>query len=339
MARQLISSGSSFEREIGYSRAVVDGDWVFVSGTTGFDYAAMTIADDVVAQCEQCLKNIESALQQAGASFADVVRVDLPAAARRGLPGVLAGAAALLRRGAAGRDDDLGRAGRSAHEDRDRGHGAQARRGHLSRVAAAHPRKTAFRRIGAGAPLTPPLPAPYRSSVAHSAATLQTEGDVRLSSRRRLLPGWRPLALVVGVAAIAAWALMAWAHNTYIELLGETLFVGIMLMFAFRGAGAWRQDFMPRWLAQVIAVAIAAALAPLIVQLLSAGGDFFAFISSRSHVKGYILVTVAAAIIGTVLALGALYREHDAQARAQALQLALLRETLERQDHRRRNCT
>ena len=75
MARQLISSGSTFERDIGYSRAVVDGDWVFVSGTTGFDYAAMTIADDVVAQCEQCLKNIEAALQQAGSSLVDVVRV------------------------------------------------------------------------------------------------------------------------------------------------------------------------------------------------------------------------------------------------------------------------
>jgi enamine deaminase RidA (YjgF/YER057c/UK114 family) len=75
MARQLISSGSTFERDIGYSRAVVDGDWVFVSGTTGFDYASMTIADDVVAQCEQCLKNIEAALVQAGSSLADVVRV------------------------------------------------------------------------------------------------------------------------------------------------------------------------------------------------------------------------------------------------------------------------
>jgi len=75
MARQLISSGSTFERDIGYSRAVVDGEWVFVSGTTGFDYAAMTIADDVVAQCEQCLKNIDQALRQAGATMADVVRV------------------------------------------------------------------------------------------------------------------------------------------------------------------------------------------------------------------------------------------------------------------------
>ena len=70
-----ISSGSPFEEQIGYSRAVVDGDWVFVSGTTGFDYAAMTIADGVVAQAEQCLRNIALALEQAGASFADVVRV------------------------------------------------------------------------------------------------------------------------------------------------------------------------------------------------------------------------------------------------------------------------
>ncbi len=75
MTRTLISSGSTFEADIGYSRAVVQGDWVFVSGTTGFDYAAMTIADDLVAQTEQCLKNIDAALQQAGATMADVVRV------------------------------------------------------------------------------------------------------------------------------------------------------------------------------------------------------------------------------------------------------------------------
>lgn len=75
MPRQLISSGSTFERDIGYSRAVVDGDWIFVSGTTGFDYAAMTIADGVVAQAEQCLKNIEVALTKAGSGLRDVVRV------------------------------------------------------------------------------------------------------------------------------------------------------------------------------------------------------------------------------------------------------------------------
>jgi enamine deaminase RidA (YjgF/YER057c/UK114 family) len=75
VSRKLISSGSSFERDIGYSRAVADGDWVFVSGTTGFDYATMTIAEDVVAQAEQCLKNIAHALSQADATLGDVVRV------------------------------------------------------------------------------------------------------------------------------------------------------------------------------------------------------------------------------------------------------------------------
>ena len=75
MARKLISSGSRFEAEIGYSRAVVDGDWIFVSGTTGFDYATMTISDDVVAQCEQAMRNIDAALNEAGASMADIVRV------------------------------------------------------------------------------------------------------------------------------------------------------------------------------------------------------------------------------------------------------------------------
>jgi len=73
--RRLISSGSTFEREVGYSRAVVDGEWVFVSGTTGFDYQSMTISDNLPEQAEQCLRNVKSALEQAGASLADVVRV------------------------------------------------------------------------------------------------------------------------------------------------------------------------------------------------------------------------------------------------------------------------
>jgi enamine deaminase RidA (YjgF/YER057c/UK114 family) len=75
MSRRLISSGSTFEKEIGYSRAVVDGEWMFVSGTTGFDYSTMTIPDGVIEQTEQCLKNIEAALVEAGSSLRDVVRV------------------------------------------------------------------------------------------------------------------------------------------------------------------------------------------------------------------------------------------------------------------------
>jgi len=75
MTRRLIGSGSTFEEQIGYSRAVVDGEWVFVSGTTGFNYAAMSIADGLLEQTEQCFRNISAALESAGASLADVVRV------------------------------------------------------------------------------------------------------------------------------------------------------------------------------------------------------------------------------------------------------------------------
>jgi len=73
--RRRLTSGSTFEQQIGYARAVVDGDWVHVSGCTGSDYTAMTLATGVVAQAEQAMRNVESALGQAGASVADVVRV------------------------------------------------------------------------------------------------------------------------------------------------------------------------------------------------------------------------------------------------------------------------
>lgn len=75
MTKTLISSGSEFEALIGYSRAVVDGDYIFVSGTTGYDYAAGRISDDVAEQADQCFANIEQALQQAGAAVSDIVRV------------------------------------------------------------------------------------------------------------------------------------------------------------------------------------------------------------------------------------------------------------------------
>ena len=73
--RQLISSGSTFEHDVAYSRAVVDGDFIFVAGTTGFDYATMTLADGIVEQTDQCFRNIQAALTKAGASLDDVVRV------------------------------------------------------------------------------------------------------------------------------------------------------------------------------------------------------------------------------------------------------------------------
>jgi enamine deaminase RidA (YjgF/YER057c/UK114 family) len=76
MTRQKISSGSKFESEIGYSRAISDGDWMWVSGTTGFDYQSMTISEEVAEQAEQTLRNIRAALEQGGFSLADVVRVN-----------------------------------------------------------------------------------------------------------------------------------------------------------------------------------------------------------------------------------------------------------------------
>ena len=75
MKRRLISSGSSFEEQVGYSRAVVVGDLIFVAGTTGYDYDTMGISSDVATQAEQCLKNIEKALKEADSSLIDVVRV------------------------------------------------------------------------------------------------------------------------------------------------------------------------------------------------------------------------------------------------------------------------
>lgn len=74
MTRKLISTGSPFEKTAGYSRAVVDGDFCFVSGTTGYDYTTMTLPADVTAQTQNCFKTIASALKEAGFAMADIVR-------------------------------------------------------------------------------------------------------------------------------------------------------------------------------------------------------------------------------------------------------------------------
>jgi sensor histidine kinase YesM len=149
--------------------------------------------------------------------------------------------------------------------------------------------------------------------------------------RARLIPTRRQLASTVMLAVAGAVALNPITLNPFVEVLGEALFVGMVLLFGFTVAGAWRQTLLPRWVAQVLAVTLGAALSPFIVQMLSVGGDFSAFAASRPMVRGYVLVTLSAALLGTLFALGALYRERDAQARAEALQFALERETLQRQ--------
>ncbi|MCB4770791.1 RidA family protein [Ancylobacter sp. Lp-2] len=73
--RRLISTGSPFETEAGYSRAVVDGNDIFVSGTTGYDYATMTLPESVEEQAHGCFRNIAATLKEADAALSDVVRV------------------------------------------------------------------------------------------------------------------------------------------------------------------------------------------------------------------------------------------------------------------------
>ncbi|KAI8948906.1 endoribonuclease L-PSP [Xylaria longipes] len=88
MTRTLISSGSSFEEEIGYSRAVITGDMIFVSGCTGYDYKTGALSPDIVEQAEQCLRNVASALSEAEASIEDVVRVTYTVPDREAFPKV-----------------------------------------------------------------------------------------------------------------------------------------------------------------------------------------------------------------------------------------------------------
>lgn len=73
--RTLISSGSDFEKTMGYSRAVVQGDWCFVSGTTGYDYATMEMPDSVADQARNCFATIAKALNEGGFEMADIIRV------------------------------------------------------------------------------------------------------------------------------------------------------------------------------------------------------------------------------------------------------------------------
>jgi signal transduction histidine kinase len=148
--------------------------------------------------------------------------------------------------------------------------------------------------------------------------------------RRRALPR-RQLALAAAAAMVAALVFKLWFVNPFMELVAETLLFGMGVVFAPTLAGIWRQRLMPRRMAQLVAVAIGAVLAPFTMKLLSSGGAPSVFFDSVPLVRGYVMVTLGGAIIGTLFALGALYRDRDAHARAESLQFALERETLERQ--------
>ncbi len=155
--------------------------------------------------------------------------------------------------------------------------------------------------------------------------------DTGLWDKTRLVPSKLQFSAVLGLALLGAFSLMPFVRNSFIEILGETLFVGTVLLAGFVLAGALRQTYLPRWVAQLLAVTVGALIGPLIVQLLGTGGSLSAFLGSRPLVHGYFMVMFSAAICGSLVTLGALYRERDAQARAEALQFALERETLQRQ--------
>lgn len=152
-------------------------------------------------------------------------------------------------------------------------------------------------------------------------------------------PGWRgflraltpqrigvTLALSLGVAIV----LNPLYEIHFSVLLGRTLFVGFIAFIAFTAAGQWRRSSPPTWFVQTLAVAVAAPLATLAAYLLSTGGDFLAFVQHEGRVTGFVFISASAVFVGVVLALGAVVRERDSEAKAMALQLALQREQLER---------
>jgi len=142
----------------------------------------------------------------------------------------------------------------------------------------------------------------------------------------------RSVLIVLALAVGAALALNPMFSTPFPVVLGRSLFVAMVLLLAFSAARQWSPVWLPRWIApQVLAVAVATPLATLVVYLLSVGGDFMAFARMPERVSGFVLISLTGLAVGLVVALGAMLRERDAQARSQALQFALERATLERQ--------
>jgi two-component sensor histidine kinase len=147
----------------------------------------------------------------------------------------------------------------------------------------------------------------------------------------RLSPTKSQFLAVLAVALLGAVMLMPFVRNPFYEILGEAVFVSMLSLFAFNAAGAFRQNLLPRWVAQWGAVIVGAAVGPLIVQLLGTGGSMSEFVGSRQLKGGYFMVMFSAAISGSLMTLGAFVREREARAKTEALQFALERETLQRQ--------
>ena len=141
----------------------------------------------------------------------------------------------------------------------------------------------------------------------------------------------RRVIVAIVLAVSVAAALNPLFITPFVVLLGRTLVIAMLLLLVFIAAGLWHTSWMPAWLARVLAVAIAAPIATFLVYLPAVGGDVSAVLAHESRVSGFILIAGCSLVIGPLLALSALYRERDAQARNQGLQFALEKSTLERQ--------
>ena len=151
----------------------------------------------------------------------------------------------------------------------------------------------------------------------------------RATPRRTLNP--RSVGITVLLAVAVALLLNPIFWSSLPLLLGRTLFVAVMLLLAFAAAARWRQRSLPRWVAQALAVAITAPLATLLVYLISVNGNVKEFLGSEARLSGFFIIASVGLFLGVLLALTALYRERDAQARAEALRFDLEKNTLERQ--------
>ena len=167
--------------------------------------------------------------------------------------------------------------------------------------------------------------------MAHTARPPIEASDASLASRvlRELNHG--SVGWAIGLALTVALVLNPFYGVPFPVLLGRTLFVALVLVLVFHGVGLWRQQLMPRWLAQTFAVALAAPVATALVYLVSTSGDVARFIGNPYRVTGFLWIAGCALGVGLVVALGAMVRERDAQARSQALQFEIERGRLERQ--------
>lgn len=164
-----------------------------------------------------------------------------------------------------------------------------------------------------------------------STPTITSASTPLLWDKTRLNPSKQQFAAVLGLAFVGAVMLLPLVRNPFYEILGEAVFVSMVSLIAFNAAGALHQTLLPRWVAQWCAVILGAIVGPLIVQLLGTGGSISEFVGSRELKGGYFMVMFSAAIFGSLMTLGARHREYEAKAKAEALQFALERETLQRQ--------